>query len=270
MNTAFLDSHNHLQDAQLAPHRDAILAELQGRNVARMVVNGTQESDWPAVQELARKSSMIVPSYGLHPWFVRERTEDWKKSLERHLGEAPAGVGEIGLDRWIEGYDLPQQEEVFLWQWRLAAERNLPVSVHCLQAWGRLLELLKREPRPKCGFLLHSYGGPKEMIPSFAALGAYFSVSGYFANERKARQLETFCHVPPERLLIETDAPDMLPPANLIEHPLADPAGKAVNNPANIAAIYRWFAGTMNESTEALASHVAQNFSRLFGGIVRK
>src|SRR5206468_3835534 len=121
---------------------------------------------------------------------------------------------EIGLDRWIENYDLPLQEEMFVWQLRLAAERNLPVSIHCLQAWGKLLELLQKEPRPACGFVLHSYGGPREMIPPLMKLGAYFSLPGYFAHERKQKQRETFQAVPLDRLLIETDAPDqMLPDA---------------------------------------------------------
>ena len=55
---------------------------------------------------------------------------------------------------------------------------------------------------------MHSYGGPKEMVTPFADLGAYFSLPGYYAHERKARQREAFQHVPAERLLIETDAPD--------------------------------------------------------------
>ena len=55
-----------------------------------------------------------------------------------------------------------------------------------------MLEILKTEPRPACGFLLHSYGGPKEMVSAFTDLGAYFSLPGYYAHERKVRQRETF------------------------------------------------------------------------------
>jgi TatD DNase family protein len=142
---------------------------------------------------------------------------------------------------------------VFVWQLRLAAERNLPVSIHCLQAWGRLLELLRAGPRPRCGFLLHSFGGPREMIAPLAELGACFSVPGYFAHERKARQRETFRHVPTDRLLIETDAPDQLLPVERIQYPLADPAtGKAINHPANLGAVYRFVAELLDEPVEAL------------------
>ncbi len=142
----------------------------------------------------------------------------------------PSAVGEIGLDRWKPDLPYAGQEEIFLAQLQLAAERNLPVSIHCLQAWGRLHELLRDHPRPARGFVLHSFGGPAEMIPAFAKLGAYFSFPGYFLHERKLRQRETFKHVPPDRLLIETDAPDQLLPAEKILHPLADAGRQAVES----------------------------------------
>ena len=153
----------------------------------------------------------------------------------------------------------------------MAAERNLPVTVHCLRAWGRLLELVTAEARPECGFLLHSYGGPPEMIPAFTKLGAYFSISGYFAQPRKAKQAQAFRAVPMERLLIETDAPDMLPPASLIRLPLSDPAtGTLINHPGNLGAIYEFAAELRGMTVAELASQVEGNFGRLFGGIGRR
>jgi TatD DNase family protein len=270
VNLPLYDSHNHLQAAPLAADRTAVLAELDRQGLVKAVVNGTQEQDWPAVLALARENPKLIPSFGLHPWYVAQRSANWQATLLQHLDQTPAGIGEIGLDRWIEGYDSPRQEEVFLWQWRLAAKRNLPASIHCLRAWGRLLELLQQEPAPRCGFLLHSYGGPQEMIQPFAKLGAYFSISGWFAHERKARQRETFRHVPPDRLLIETDAPDMLPPENYVEFPLADAAsGKALNHPANIRAVYRFVAGLLNQPIDTVAHRTAGNFQRLFGGLMK-
>ncbi|MDB6124478.1 MAG: TatD-related deoxyribonuclease [Pedosphaera sp.] len=268
MSFHLYDSHNHLQDAPLTPHLDGILRELDQQGVVKMVVNGTQEADWPAVLELTKKNSKVIPCFGLHPWYVAQRSANWQSHLLQHLEQVPAGIGEIGLDRWIEGYDSPQQEEVFIWQLRLAAERNLPVSIHCLRAWGRLLELLQQEPRPECGFLLHSYGGPQEMIESLAKLGAYFSISGYFAQERKGKQQEIFRHVPRERLLIETDAPDMLPPEKYVDFPLIDESsGKSINHPANIGAVYRFVAELLNEPIEVVAQRTEENFQRLFGSL---
>src|ERR1039458_2035569 len=266
MNLRLYDAHNHLHDDRLAPYREAVLAAAQRENVVKMVVNGSCEQDWPAVLELARQYPQVIPSFGYHPWYVKERSADWQQVVLRHLDAAPSAVGEVGLDRGVKDYALEQQQEVFVWQLRLAAERNLPLSIHCLQAWGRLLEILRAGPRPRCGFLLHSFGGPCELIAPLAELGAYFSLPGYFAQERKARQRETFRHVLPDRLLIETDAPDQLLPAERIQYPLTDPAsGKAINHPANLGAVYRFAAVLLGEPLELLTERIGENFRRLFG-----
>jgi TatD DNase family protein len=263
----FYDAHNHLQDDRFGGRQSELLAACEKSGVARMVVNGACESDWPQVLALARQNQMVLPSFGYHPWHLHERTPEWQKNLEKFLDEIPGAVGEIGLDRWKPDLSYHGQEEVFLAQLRIAAERNLPVSIHCLQAWGRLHELLRDHPRPARGCVLHSFGGPAEMIPAFAKLGAYFSFPGYFLHERKLRQRETFKHVPRDRLLIETDAPDQLLPLEKILHPLTDVTGRPLNHPANLPAVYAGLAEFLGEKVDALAARVAENFQRAFGGL---
>jgi len=265
------DAHTHLQDERFGGCQAELLAACTREGVASMVVNGSCEEDWPQVLALAGSTTVptalrILPSFGYHPWYLHERTGDWLKNLSRMLDAVPSAVGEIGLDRWKPDLPYDGQEEVFIAQLRLAAERNLPVSIHCLQAWGRMLEILKSEPRPACGFLLHSYGGPKEMVKPFAELGAYFSLPGYYAHERKARQRETFKHVPAERLLIETDAPDQSLPEERNRFPLTDcGTGKALNHPANLREVYEFAAEIRGVSLELLMSEIEVNFLRLFG-----
>jgi TatD DNase family protein len=261
------DAHNHLQDERLRPHVGEIMAATSRQGIARMVVNGSCEEDWPEVLTLGRKYSEVLPSFGYHPWYLKERTDQWRENLADCLDRIPSAIGEIGLDRWIKDHDVPMQEEVFLWQLGLAAERNLPASIHCLKAWGRLYELLRSNRRPDCGFLLHSYGGPREMIRPLADLGAYFSLPGFFAHERKERQRETFRNIPAERLLIETDAPDQLLPENRTEFPLHDAEGKEINHPANLGAVYRFAAELRQQPFEELAAQVEANFNALFGGV---
>ena len=62
------DAHNHLQDERLKPHLDGIMAALQTGPIARMVVNGSSEADWPDVLALARRFPQVLPSFGCHPW----------------------------------------------------------------------------------------------------------------------------------------------------------------------------------------------------------
>ncbi len=261
----FYDAHNHLQDERLKPGAAELMAAARSEQVARMVVNGACEEDWPDVLSLARQFPEVLPSFGYHPWYVKEHSLHWKEELVRLIDSVPSAVGEIGLDRWREEFDWPLQEEMFVWQLRLAAERNLPASIHCLKAWGPLTEILKREPRPARGFVLHSYGGAQELVPGFVKLGAYFSLPGYFAHERKLKQRETFRHIPLDRLLIETDAPDQLLPAGRDGYHLIDAEGKPLNHPANIRSVYEFASEWLSVPLEKLAEQVEANFVRLFG-----
>lgn len=281
------DAHNHLQDDRLAGDPEALLIAAEAAGVAGMVVNGSGEDDWPRVADLARRFPSIVPAFGCHPWYLRARAPDWAATLESWLDRTPgAVVGEIGLDRWMlenpdrwrehagpDAGDPPGMEDqaaAFQQQLQMATDRNVSASIHCLRAFGPLRELLESNPRPARGFLLHSYGGPAELVPVFARLGGYFSFPGWFIHERKGRQRETFRAVPPDRLLVETDAPDQLPPAAWNRHPLSDPRnGSPVNHPANLAGIGEYLAGFLGIPPEALARQTTANFEHLFGCTVR-
>ena len=206
------DAHNHFQDARLDSDRASILMALRELGISEAVVNGSAEDDWEDVARLAGVHDWLMPSFGLHPWYVKERTPAWQERLRGYLLAFPnAAVGEIGLDRWIENPDIEAQISCFRWQVELATELNRPATIHCLRAWGLLEEQLRTLALPKRGFLLHSYGGPPEMIPSFVKMGAYFSLSPYFGHARKAQQLAALAAVPMDRLLAETDAPDIPP-----------------------------------------------------------
>ncbi len=259
-----LDAHNHLHDPRLTPHLPAILPELARLGVTRAVVNGSRDADWPAVAALAREQSFVMPSFGLHPWHVAERSAEWLDELRAQLVAHPgAGVGEIGLDRWVEGHHDAAQAGVCAAQLALAAELERPVTIHCLRAWSPLAEALRTHALSR-GFLIHAYGGSAEMARVFAQRGGYFSFNAYFLHERKAAQRTVFRKIPAERLLVETDAPAMNPPGERNTHPLRDADGEPSNHPANVALAYAALAEIRGVSIEVLAAQVEENFARLF------
>lgn len=261
-----LDAHCHYQDSRL---REVDLSRLPLFGIRQAVVNGSCEEDWPEVAGLAfHYPHLVRPAFGLHPWYTKERGPRWVKTLESFLDAHPhASVGEIGLDRWITPHDLPDQESVFLHQLQIATERNLAASIHCLKAWGRLLELLRANPRPARGFLLHSFGGSWEMAQVLLKLGAVFSFAGYFLHARKAEVREVFLRLPLEQILLETDAPDQCLPPELDHYPLMDPGQpkRRINHPANLATVYREFAQLRGISERDLQQILGENFRRLFG-----
>ena len=256
-----IDAHLHLQDPRLLMDADAVVEACRKVGIARLIVNGTCPEDWPIVAKLAERFPEVSASYGLHPWQVNAVAPGWEALLDTCLQQEAIGVGEIGLDKWIRDHDIALQKACFKTQLQLALAHQLPVTIHCLQAWGHLLECLQTEPLPEQGFLLHSYGGPAEMVEAFVDLGAYFSLSGYFFHERKSTALATFVEkVPRDRLLLETDAPDMALP----EPDRRFPMGEA-NHPGNLAVIYEKVADLLGESLQSLAEQTRHNARRLFG-----
>lgn len=256
------DAHNHLQDERLDPWREEIVAGMAASGIGEMIVNGSCEEDWPQVAELAWKHAWVRPAFGLHPWYVKDRGPEWLERLREHLVAHPrAVVGETGLDRWIENPDVEAQVACFRAQLALAVALDRPITIHCLRAFGLLEEVLRSMKLPRRGFLLHSYGGPAEMVPGFVRLGGYFSVSPYFAHPRKSAQLATFAKIPLDRLLAETDAPDMWPPPEVNPHPLS---AADVNHPFNLSVSYDLIARLHDLSREETEKAVAENYRRLF------
>ena len=266
--TPLFDAHNHLQDARLLHRLPELLPSIQKSGVRHCIVNGTCQDDWPHVLALAhRYPGLVQPSLGLHPWKIASRTSDWLERLKHHLDPQSGTVflGECGLDRWIRNPHFEEQREIFTLQLALAAEYDLPLSIHCLRAWGPLIEILRSNQCPARGFLLHSYGGPAELVPELTNLGAHFSFSGYFLRNHREKTRATFRQVPPDRLHVETDAPDMLPPEQHIEYDLPDHDGSALNHPANLALTVSGLAHVLGREEEELRSLLADNFRRFFG-----
>ena len=146
------DAHNHLQDIRFEGMHAEIIETMRQVGITRCVVNGTRPSDWGMAADLATKyPDLIIPSFGLHPWHLNEikTTPDWLDQLQRLIDTTPnACIGECGLDRGRDDYDIEQQTKVFTSQLRLAATCNLPLSIHCVRAWGLLTEILESTPSP--------------------------------------------------------------------------------------------------------------------------
>lgn len=254
------DAHNHLQDPRLGDP-GPVTAAMKAAGVSRCIVNSTNESDWLAVENLAdREPDFISPAFGIHPWKAHTASSGWQDRLESLLEKHPqASVGECGLDHWISDPPMEIQHPVFIEQLRLARELERPLTIHCLKAWGALFDAFAEAPPPP-RFLMHSFGGSIETARRLIPLGAYFSFSGHFLHPRKSAVIDVFRQLPPDRILLETDAPDMLPPPEFITHPLPENH----NHPANLPAIGRALAEALEMTPEALAELTRDNASRCF------
>jgi TatD DNase family protein len=249
------DSHCHLQDERFSGQVGPVLERSRKSRVTAMMCCGCNEHDWSRVHELIDRDGVAV-SFGLHPWYVMQRTHAWFDRLRQLMDSVPgAGIGEIGLDNAIQGADRVAQEEVFVKQLRLAREQGRPVSIHCRKAFGRMIELLETEGGVEGG-LVHSFSGSSELVPVFERLGLSLSFSGAITRPNNKRARAAVRAVSKSRLLIETDSPD-LPPAGA--------AAGAVNEPANLPSVLETVATLIGVSLEETAKLTTDNARRLFG-----
>ena len=248
------DCHNHIQDKRLEPTFDEVIVRGRGVGVVKMGVKGCCEDDWPRVAELGEKYDGIYPSFGLHPWMIADRSPEWLQRLEAMLLKYPsAGVGEIGIDHKVTEYDPSDQESVFLAQLELASRLARPVTIHCRNAWGRLIELLDGFGVLPRGILIHCFGGSAEVALELVRRGAYISFSGSITRPNNRKAGPAIRAVPDDHILIETDAPDLLPTT----------ADGPLNEPANVRLVLAKAAELRGVSEVELAALTFQNAERL-------
>ena len=250
------DAHNHLQDERLGGDPAAVIGRASAAHVARMAVNGSAPGDWEAVRALAERFPEVVPCYGLHPWYVAERGERWLDDLAVRLADPRSAVGEIGLDHVVEPRDEEAMADAFRTQLGLSRDLRRPAAIHCRRAWGRLMEILREAGPHPVGMIVHSYGGGPEQVRPLTALNVFFSFSGSVTYPNNQRGRAAAAAVPADRLLIETDAPD-IPPAGW-------PEG-ATHEPANLVRVAETVAQLRGLSLDDLAALTFANAERLFG-----
>jgi TatD DNase family protein len=201
--TGFLDSHCHLQKKTLVPNIDKIMEKADKACVNRMFCNATHEDDWQAVVNMATGQPGIVPFLGIHPWFVETATAGWDKRLLSLLLEIPAGIGETGLDKCCRA-DFTRQQQIFMIQLKMASELKRPLVIHCVKAWGRLLEILEQFTEPLPPIMLHAFAGSRETLQRLLKLGCFISFACKLTTNSTLHSC--FLATPLANLLLETDS----------------------------------------------------------------
>ena len=265
-NLVWIDAHAHLQDSRLAPHLPQVFARAAAAGVAQVHVAATCEADWPAVAALAdAHPGGVIASFGIHPWFLRNRSARWLQNLRAVLGSRPSGIGEIGLDARLEDGLDADREAVFRAQFELSYELALPASLHCRDAWEPMLEILLAAPPHPAGLLIHAYSGPPDALPALAEKNVHVSFGGTLTRPKNLRARENAARVPAGRFLLESDAPDLPPtlPDDAAKH-LVGEDGKLLSEPAYVPRVGRLLAELRGETPEAIAAETTATARRLF------
>lgn len=263
----FVDAHCHLYDPELQAVLTWDSGDEQLPRIHAHVINGTHPGNWEAVAAgVSLGNSRSLAAYGVHPYFVADLPADWDSVLLGFLDRGAVSIGEIGLDFRVEPRNEALQRTIFLRQMELAAATGLPPAIHCVRAHGALLDCLRECSLPERGFLAHGFGGSREVMYQLLDLGGYVSFSAYGAHPGRKRIRDALRACPLDRLLVETDAPDMVPPADVCQFPLLSNSGRRLHHPAELITAYEWIAAIRGIGMQELAGHVEENFQRLFGG----
>lgn len=259
------DAHTHLQDPRLSDVLDDVVLQASQAGVTGVCCCGTTPDDWEATHRLAHRPLpfVLVPAFGVHPWYVRHLPANWFEALESYLEANPVAViGEIGLDGVLDDVPIGVQEKILMRQLQLAEHVRRPVVLHGARVWGRLVEVLKPCARKLPGFVAHGFGGSAEILKQILNMGGYVSFAGSVCNPKAEKIRAAAREIPDSQILIETDTPDLFPAGG---RPAAVGAnGKPLNQPANLACVLREVAALRNTTPEALSDLTAANARRVF------
>jgi TatD DNase family protein len=260
----WIDGHCHLADPRFDTDLDHRLAEARAVGIGVWIQGGVGPEDWERQLQLqARLGAAIVPTFGLHPWWVAGHGEAELEAalalLEARLPRA-MGLGELGLDaspHHCPPETLPRQSRAFEAQLAMAKHAHKPLVLHVVRAHPPALEALERLGPFPAGGLVHSFSGSGEIARQYLALGFHLSLGGSVTREGFQTLKKAVGSLPFDRLVLETDAPDQLP-----QLPGVEPG--SLNEPRHLVGIADAVARLRGVSREELLDQSTQNLKRLF------
>lgn len=191
---SFPDAHLHVDDD---------LGELSKGSF----VNAAKECEWQACLDRAEAQNGRA-FLGVHPWYLDQAEDGWLERLGGLAKDHAIGIGEIGLDRF-RGPSLDEQLTAFDAQLAVAMECRRPVSVHCVKRWGGVIEVLSEHAPFSANVMIHGFAGPAEIQGRLLELGCYLSF-GFDLIDGNNAAITAWKHMPEDRVLLESDAPDSL------------------------------------------------------------
>lgn len=232
-----IDTHCHLDAPEFADSLLAVVHAAQEKNVKAILLPAVRVADCSHVKELARQYGQEIPglvyTLGIHPLYTNQAQESDIATLEKHIVESLSdprfvGVGEIGLDYFVEDLDPHKQEFFFNAQLDLAQKYQLPVILHVRRSQDAILKSLRR--RNISGGIAHAFNGSFQQAEQFIELGFKLGFGGAATYERALQIRRLLKELPLDSIVTETDSPD-IPPAWLREE------GIAFNEPAFVERI---------------------------------
>jgi TatD DNase family protein len=241
--------------------RDEMMQRAAAAGVTTMIVTGSSDASNRRAAELTEANpGVLFSTAGVHPHHASDYT-DASDALIRSLARKPAvvAVGECGLDYFRNFSPREAQLDAFRRQLDIARDIGLPVFLHQRDAHDDFIEMLEPVLPDISRAVAHCFTGEHESLREYLALGLYIGITGWICDERRGRHLYDIVDViPDDRLLIETDAPYLLPRT-------IQPKPKTRRNePMYLAEVLRVVAEARGQNIEHVARVTAENARRFF------
>jgi TatD DNase family protein len=242
--------------------REALLQRAAEAGVTHMIVTGSSIANTRAAIALVnRHPDRLRATAGVHPHHASELTTAHRDELKQLLVQPEiVASGECGLDYFRDFSPRADQQRAFLLQLELACEVGKPLFLHQRDAHDDFLSIL-REYWPRLhGGVAHCFTAGLGEARAYLDLGLYIGITGWLCDERRGAHLkEVVRYIPSDRLLVETDAPYLLP------RDLKPKPASRRNEPMFLPHIVAAIAACRNESPAAVAQATTSNVRALFG-----
>jgi len=250
----FIDSHCHIDFADLAVQGEALFERMAAAQVSHAVCIGVNLEEFSKVLGIAEQHDNIFATLGVHPEYTDCAEPDVAELVRLSTHPKIIGIGETGLDYYWHKDQPEWQRARFRTHIRAARQCGKPLVIHTRDSATDTLRILREENAAEIGGVMHCFTETLAIAEEAMAEGFYISFSGIltFKNAQQIKEVAT--HIPLERILIETDSPYLAPV----------PYRGKMNEPSYVPHVAAEIARLRDISLEEVAQSTTRNFFRLF------
>ena len=210
----WIDTHLHLDAAEFDADRALVIERAMSVGVSGMLIPSVHVNNFQAVRDLAHQIPGAVYMLGIHPVFVKDAHKNDLSTLQTAIEQAMAdpkfaGIGEIGMDGFVDHQNMDEQTYFFSEQLKLAQAYTLPVVMHVRKAQDQVLKWLRKYP-PTSG-IAHAFNGSEQQALQFVQLNCALGFGGACTFERALQIRRLIQCIPEHAIVLETDSPDISP-----------------------------------------------------------
>ncbi len=250
-----IDTHAHIYSNEFNHDLELVIRRAHDEGIKKILIPNVDKETIPQVINLKNKfPQTCYPMIGIHPTSINENYQQELNAVNEYLQKHKfIAIGEIGIDLYWDKTFIEEQKKAFAQQIQWAKQYNLPIAIHCRNAFNETMEVLLDNNNKDVKGVFHSFSGNIEQAQKVISLGFKIGVSGV-VTFKNSGQDKVIAQIPLEHLLLETDAPYLTP---------APFRGKR-NESAYISIIAKKIAELKNITFEEVAEITTKNTLELF------